>query len=66
MEATLADSTDRLGKPGLRDVIDAALAAEQADPTATNLVDAVIERVRALHGGPLVDDAAVVLIGSRA
>ncbi|AEI12516.1 PP2C family protein-serine/threonine phosphatase [Cellulomonas gilvus] len=66
MEATLADSTDRLGKPGLRDVIDAALAAEQADPTATNLVDVVIERVRALHGGPLVDDAAVVLIGSRA
>ncbi|MBT0995813.1 SpoIIE family protein phosphatase [Cellulomonas sp. DKR-3] len=72
MEATIAGSTERLGKPGLVAVVDEALTAEGSSPTghdgsaqAPDLVGRVIDRVRALHGGDLVDDAAVVVVGWR-
>lgn len=66
MEATIAGTSERVGKPGLIAVVDAALAAEAADPDGPDVVERVIEGVRALHGGDLVDDAAVVLVGCRA
>lgn len=63
MEATIAGSTERLGKPGLVSVVDAALAAEHENDQGPDLVVSVIDQVRALHGGDLVDDAAVVVVG---
>ncbi|GEA83979.1 MAG: SpoIIE family protein phosphatase [Cellulomonas sp.] len=66
MEATLADSTERIGKPGLLAVVDESLAAEALDPGGPDVVERVIEGVRTLHGGDLVDDAAVVVVGWRA
>lgn len=69
LEATVGDGTDRLGKAGLVEVADATLRAtrdapapvpgEEEDPVLGHLIGAV----RALHGGDLVDDAAVVLVG---
>lgn len=68
VEATLAgpDAPDttrpsraqRLGTDGLRRTVDAALA-----DGAEGVVERVIRRVRDLHGGPLVDDAALLVLG---
>ena len=63
MEATLAGSSDRIGKAGLLAVVDESLAACAREPDGPALVDRVIEGVRAAHGGDLVDDAAVVVVG---
>jgi len=63
MEATLAGSSERLGKAGLVAVVDEALAACARDADGPSLVERVIEGVRARHGGDLVDDAAVVVVG---
>ncbi|GEL94261.1 PP2C family protein-serine/threonine phosphatase [Cellulomonas composti] len=60
LEATV-EAGGRLEKAGLRAVVDAAWDAGGAD----GLVERVIEDVRRLHGGDLVDDAALVLVGSR-
>ncbi|WP_240674994.1 PP2C family protein-serine/threonine phosphatase [Cellulomonas endophytica] len=43
---------------GLLDRLDGA-------PSRAHLVDRVVDAVQALHGGPLVDDAALVLVGRR-
>lgn len=69
LEATIGDGTERLGKAGLVEVADATLRAtrdapapvpgEEEDPVLGHLIGAV----RTLHGGDLVDDAAVVLVG---
>ncbi|WP_425954327.1 PP2C family protein-serine/threonine phosphatase [Xylanimonas sp. McL0601] len=48
----------RLGVPGLRRALDAELRGEFA-----GLVQRVLRRVRDLHGGPLVDDAALLMVG---
>lgn len=48
----------RVGVEGLRQLVDTALA----DGT-DGIVERVIRRVRTLHGGPLVDDAAVLVVG---
>lgn len=48
----------RLGAGGLRAVVE----AELADGT-DGLVPRVLRRVRTLHGGPLADDAALLVIG---
>lgn len=48
----------RLGADGLLRTVDAALA-----DGAEGLVERVIRRVRDLHGGPLVDDAAMLVVG---
>lgn len=48
----------RLGVDGLRRVFDEELAGE-----FPGLVERVLRRVRDLHGGPLVDDAAVLSVG---
>ncbi|MHA7134940.1 PP2C family protein-serine/threonine phosphatase [Oerskovia turbata] len=49
---------ERLGVRGLIAAVDAELAHGQE-----GLVERVFRRVRALHGGPLADDAAVLVIG---
>lgn len=59
LEATLSGSrTERIGKDGLLEVVDGALRAR---PTA--VVDGVLREVRARHGGELVDDTALVVLG---
>ncbi|MDQ0374405.1 PP2C family protein-serine/threonine phosphatase [Cellulomonas humilata] len=60
LEATIAGGTDRVGKTGLLRIVDGAVAAQG------DLVERVLHDVRALHGGDLVDDAAVVVLGWRA
>ncbi|MEZ0449463.1 PP2C family protein-serine/threonine phosphatase [Cellulomonas sp. ICMP 17802] len=57
LEATIAGGSDRVGKTGLLRIVDGALASRE------DLVDRVLHDVRALHGGDLVDDAAVVVLG---
>jgi hypothetical protein len=64
---------ERVGKAGLLAVVDRVLATERrgtADACAdddpvdpVDLVERVLHEVRGLHGGDLVDDAAVVLLG---
>jgi serine phosphatase RsbU (regulator of sigma subunit) len=49
---------ERLGTDGLRRTVDAALA-----DGAEGIVERVIRRVRDLHGGPLADDAALLVVG---
>lgn len=60
LEATIGDGSDRLGKTGLLRIVDGAVAAQG------DLVERVLHDVRELHGGDLVDDAAVVVLGWRA
>jgi serine phosphatase RsbU (regulator of sigma subunit) len=62
LEATVLDSADRLGKAGLLAVVDRALA-EETRGQDLDLVERVLHDVRTLHGGDLVDDAAVVVLG---
>ncbi|MCC2309147.1 PP2C family protein-serine/threonine phosphatase [Cellulomonas chengniuliangii] len=58
LEATVRDSADRIGKEGLRRLVDAAVAH-----AAHDLVTEVLHGVHELHGGELVDDAALVVVG---
>ena len=60
LEATIRGSNDRVGKTGLLRIVDGAVSAQG------NLVERVLHDVRELHGGDLVDDAAVVVLGWRA
>ncbi|KQR11238.1 serine/threonine protein phosphatase [Cellulomonas sp. Leaf334] len=60
LEATIGGGSDRLGKTGLLRIVDGAVAAQG------DLVERVLHDVRELHGGDLVDDAAVVVLGWRA
>lgn len=68
LEATVGDGTRRLGKAGLLDVADRTmLGTAETDgrvrPDEDPLLGGMLSAVRARHGGDLVDDAAVVLIG---
>jgi serine phosphatase RsbU (regulator of sigma subunit) len=56
IEATVAGG--RIGKQGLVEVVDGALAAG-----SPSLVEDVIAGVRDRHGGQLADDAAAVVLG---
>lgn len=58
LEATIGAGPARIGKDGLLAVVDAALAAAPDD-----VVDLVLSEVRARHGGDLVDDTALVVLG---
>lgn len=58
LEATIAGSSDRVGKEGLLTVTDAELSLAPAD-----VVEGLLHEVRRQHGGELVDDTAVVLVG---
>ncbi|MET0789008.1 MAG: SpoIIE family protein phosphatase [Cellulomonas sp.] len=59
LEATIAGGSDRVGKTGLLRIVDQVVSSAPQD----ELVDRVLHDVRALHGGDLVDDAAVVVLG---
>nr|WP_239071118.1 SpoIIE family protein phosphatase [Cellulomonas chitinilytica] len=64
LEATVQGGSGRVGKAGLLSLVDAIVASDgEAGPDL--LVDRVLHDVRALHGGDLVDDAAVVVVGWR-
>nr|WP_200829661.1 SpoIIE family protein phosphatase [Cellulomonas algicola] len=70
LEATVHGGPERVGKAGLLAVVDRVLATERrgtddarADDDPVDLVERVLHEVRGLHGGDLVDDAAVVLLG---
>jgi serine phosphatase RsbU (regulator of sigma subunit) len=58
LEATVGGTADRIGKTGLLEVVDGALAAP-----AEGVVEDVLHEVRRRHGGELVDDTAVVVLG---
>ncbi len=58
LEATIGAGPERIGKEGLLAVVDAALASAPDD-----VVDLVLSEVRAQHGGDLVDDTALVVLG---
>jgi serine phosphatase RsbU (regulator of sigma subunit) len=58
LEATISGTHERIGKAGLLELVDGVLAAAPADP-----VDEVLREVRRRHGGELVDDTAVVVLG---
>lgn len=62
LEASIGSGPDRLGKAGLLAVVDGALAAEAADGSP-DVVERTLHDVRAVHGGDLVDDTAVVVVG---
>ena len=62
LEATVEGSPDRLGKAGLLAVVDRALS-DETPADDLDLVERVLHDVRTLHGGDLVDDAAVVVLG---
>ena len=59
LEATVARRLRPRRQDGLLRIVDGALGAAPQD----DLVDRVLHDVRALHGGDLVDDAAVVVLG---
>lgn len=63
VEATIGGGNDRLGKPGLVRVVDDALLVRAGRGRDDGLVERVVQDVRALHGGDLVDDAALVVVG---
>jgi len=58
LEATIGGTQERIGKQGLLDLVDQVLADGAPDP-----VDEVLREVRRRHGGELVDDTAVVVLG---
>lgn len=58
LEATVGGPHERLGKAGLLGVVDEVLAAD-----APGVVAGTLREVRRRHGGELVDDTAVVVLG---
>ncbi|GAB2454719.1 PP2C family protein-serine/threonine phosphatase [Xylanimonas ulmi] len=54
----LPRAAPRLGVPGLRGVLAAEVSGDFC-----GLVERVLRRVRDLHGGPLADDAALLVVG---
>ncbi|WP_051274830.1 PP2C family protein-serine/threonine phosphatase [Cellulomonas sp. URHD0024] len=58
LEATVGGGRERVGKAGFLSVVDDALGVGHTD-----LVARTLHAVRALHGGDLVDDAALVVLG---
>ncbi len=75
LEATVGDGTQRLGKAGLLEVADETIVSREVDGHRSAVLDAtlrpdedhvlgrLLSAVRERHGGDLVDDAAVVLLG---
>lgn len=66
LETTVDDGLTRLGEDGLQRLMEQQLLTETppgAEPAGPSYVDAVLEAVTARHGGNLVDDTALVLLG---
>jgi serine phosphatase RsbU (regulator of sigma subunit) len=62
IEGRIGNGSQRLGSEGLMDLIRNVLEADVGQP-GEELLDEVIGRVRALNGGDLDDDLAVLLLG---
>jgi serine phosphatase RsbU (regulator of sigma subunit) len=58
LEATIGGTQERIGKAGLLALVDGLLATGHG-----GVVDEVLHEVRRLHGGELVDDTALVVLG---
>ncbi|VTR75711.1 PP2C family protein-serine/threonine phosphatase [Cellulomonas hominis] len=58
LEATVGGTQERIGKEGLLALVDDALGTVPA-----GVVDEVLHEVRRRHGGELVDDTALVVLG---
>ncbi|WP_370524253.1 PP2C family protein-serine/threonine phosphatase [Cellulomonas sp. APG4] len=68
LESTVDGGGTRLGEEGLQLVMEEQVAAERADREAgadgpASIVDRILEAVRTRHGGDLVDDTALVVLG---
>jgi len=61
LEATVGGTHDRIGKAGLIEVVDGVLGGPAGD--GDEVVDEILREVRRRHGGELVDDTAVVVLG---
>lgn len=59
LEATVSGSHERIGKEGLLDVVDDAVRTAPRH----QVVHEVLHEVRRRHGGELVDDTAIVVLG---
>ena len=69
IEGRIGNGSERLGSEGLMDLIRDALRSSPAAaggasaPADGSLLDQVIEHVRALNGGDLDDDLAILALG---
>jgi serine phosphatase RsbU (regulator of sigma subunit) len=66
LETTVDGGSDRLGEEGLQRVMEDQVAAERAAAPGAGgptVVERILEAVRARHGGNLVDDTALVVLG---
>ena len=61
VEPTVDGGRARLGEDGLREIVAGALVAGPGE--GSDVVDRVLESVTGRHGGNLVDDAALVVLG---
>lgn len=67
IEGRVGDGPERLGEAGLRCAIDELLREEPAWREAPGeLLERLLHRVERANGGPLADDVAMLLVGSRA
>ena len=66
IEGRIGDGSERLGEAGLHRLI-AQLTAERGDwrEQPATLLDELIESAERLNGGPLSDDVAMLMIGTR-
>ena len=62
-DGRVGDGARRLGEEGLTGVVDAARRTARDSPG--ELVRLVVDRAEDLNGGPLLDDAALLLIARR-
>ena len=68
LETTIDGGNERLGEEGLQAIMDTELgrearAAGRHSQGSTTLVDRILDAVSERHGGHLVDDAALVVLG---
>lgn len=63
LEATVDGGGNRLGEEGLQRLMAEQVAEEAAGVGSGTVVERILEAVRTRHGGDLVDDTALVVLG---
>lgn len=64
LESTVDGGGSRLGEEGLQELMaDQVVAEANGGPDGPTIVERILEGVRARHGGDLVDDTALVVLG---